>query len=78
MTLFPSYKSFFYCLKEKITTTLAPDSYIIITNSNNKAQQSTNNLFVDTPMRKSKEKAIYLLLTNIALVSSKDKNKTVN
>ena len=33
---------------------------------------------MDTPIRKLKGKAIYLLLSNIALVSSKDKSKTVD
>ena len=50
----------------------------MITNSNNKVQQPTNNPFIDTPIRKPKGKAICSSLPNIALVSSKDKSKIVN
>ena len=50
----------------------------MITNSDNKVQQPTNNPFIDTPMKKLKRKTICLPLSSIVLVSSKGKDKAVN
>ena len=50
----------------------------MITDSDDKVQQPTNDPFIDTPMKKPKRKAVYLPLSSIVLVSSKGKDKVIN